>query len=242
MRDPEIASKSIYAKKHAIRIQRALKSGEDPNLSNPKPQEEERDELEDNQDGSSHVDAQIFDPEVIKSDAGATSDDIRAVSPSMPDPPHTTAVSDLDPSSNHSPLAPGFATQYQDNVSPITSAASERAQSVGGGYFPEIPSNMVGPSADSQDVTLEEPGSTSSYTAPTGPQDLGTNRQAQIPTVSHHHTTAETELPQSSYRSDDEAITKAQKHAKWAVSALNFEDVETAVRELRIALQSLGAC
>jgi len=33
----------------------------------------------------------------------------------------------------------------------------------------------------------------------------------------------------------------AQKHAKWAISALNFEDVDTAVRELRIALQSLGA-
>jgi vacuolar protein sorting-associated protein VTA1 len=33
----------------------------------------------------------------------------------------------------------------------------------------------------------------------------------------------------------------AQKHAKWAISALNFEDVPTAVKELRIALQSLGA-
>jgi vacuolar protein sorting-associated protein VTA1 len=33
----------------------------------------------------------------------------------------------------------------------------------------------------------------------------------------------------------------AQKHAKWAISALNFEDVPTAVKELRIALQNLGA-
>jgi vacuolar protein sorting-associated protein VTA1 len=32
----------------------------------------------------------------------------------------------------------------------------------------------------------------------------------------------------------------AQKHAKWAISALNFEDVPTAVKELRIALQALG--
>jgi vacuolar protein sorting-associated protein VTA1 len=33
----------------------------------------------------------------------------------------------------------------------------------------------------------------------------------------------------------------AQKHARWAISALNFEDVNTAVKELRLALQNLGA-
>jgi vacuolar protein sorting-associated protein VTA1 len=40
---------------------------------------------------------------------------------------------------------------------------------------------------------------------------------------------------------DEEAIAKAQKHARWAISALNFEDVKTAVKELRGALESLGA-
>lgn len=40
---------------------------------------------------------------------------------------------------------------------------------------------------------------------------------------------------------DEEAIMKAQKHARWAISALNFEDVPTAVKELRGALASLGA-
>ncbi|KAL8741141.1 MAG: hypothetical protein Q9190_006224 [Brigantiaea leucoxantha] len=39
----------------------------------------------------------------------------------------------------------------------------------------------------------------------------------------------------------EEAILKAQKHAKWAISALNFEDVPTAIKELRGALRSLGA-
>ncbi|KAK5109790.1 hypothetical protein LTR62_006523 [Meristemomyces frigidus] len=45
----------------------------------------------------------------------------------------------------------------------------------------------------------------------------------------------------TSYRTDDEAVLAAQKHAKWAISALNFEDVDTAVKELRIALGALGA-
>ncbi|KAI9726252.1 MAG: hypothetical protein M1834_009081 [Cirrosporium novae-zelandiae] len=40
---------------------------------------------------------------------------------------------------------------------------------------------------------------------------------------------------------DDAAISNAQKHARWAISALNFEDVNTAIKELRIALDSLGA-
>lgn len=34
---------------------------------------------------------------------------------------------------------------------------------------------------------------------------------------------------------------KAQKHARWAISALTFEDVPTAIEELRSALETLGA-
>ena len=47
--------------------------------------------------------------------------------------------------------------------------------------------------------------------------------------------------PARGYRTDEESVASAQKHARWAVSALTFEDVDTAVKELRIALQSLGA-
>ncbi|EMC95006.1 hypothetical protein BAUCODRAFT_149040 [Baudoinia panamericana UAMH 10762] len=47
--------------------------------------------------------------------------------------------------------------------------------------------------------------------------------------------------PTRGYNTDDESVLSAQKHAKWAISALNFEDVATAVRELRGALRDLGA-
>ena len=43
------------------------------------------------------------------------------------------------------------------------------------------------------------------------------------------------------YVANEEAVLKAQKHARWAISALNFEDVNTAVKELRVALEALGA-
>ncbi|KAF6225326.1 hypothetical protein HO173_012811 [Letharia columbiana] len=46
---------------------------------------------------------------------------------------------------------------------------------------------------------------------------------------------------QANYLTDEEAILKAQKHARWAISALNFEDASTAVKELRGALEALGA-
>lgn len=42
------------------------------------------------------------------------------------------------------------------------------------------------------------------------------------------------------YMVDDQAISQATKHAKWAISALNFEDVKTAVKELKGALECLG--
>ncbi|ODQ80248.1 hypothetical protein BABINDRAFT_7707 [Babjeviella inositovora NRRL Y-12698] len=39
----------------------------------------------------------------------------------------------------------------------------------------------------------------------------------------------------------DEAITKAQKHSKYAISALNYEDVPTGIKELESALALLRA-
>lgn len=40
---------------------------------------------------------------------------------------------------------------------------------------------------------------------------------------------------------DDNAISQAQKHARWAVSALTFDDVNTAIKELQESLRTLGA-
>ncbi|OQE11972.1 hypothetical protein PENFLA_c066G00242 [Penicillium flavigenum] len=40
---------------------------------------------------------------------------------------------------------------------------------------------------------------------------------------------------------DDQSISLAQKHAHWALSALTFEDVDTAVKEFKNSLRLLGA-
>jgi vacuolar protein sorting-associated protein VTA1 len=56
-----------------------------------------------------------------------------------------------------------------------------------------------------------------------------------------HYAPAPQSLHQGSFNTDEGSVLEAQKHAKWAISALNFDDVNTAVKELRIALKSLGA-
>ncbi|KAJ5179163.1 Vacuolar protein sorting-associate Vta1 N-terminal [Penicillium capsulatum] len=46
---------------------------------------------------------------------------------------------------------------------------------------------------------------------------------------------------QPSHSVDDNSISLAQKHARWAVSAMTFDDVDTAIKELRTSLRYLGA-
>jgi vacuolar protein sorting-associated protein VTA1 len=76
---------------------------------------------------------------------------------------------------------------------------------------------------------------------------------SQVPPAAHNYHTPRAQPPPpaqqhggnngpaGSYNVDDMAMVQAQKHAKWAISALNFEDVPTAVRELQAALATLGA-
>ncbi|KAI9931585.1 hypothetical protein ASPWEDRAFT_105945 [Aspergillus wentii DTO 134E9] len=47
--------------------------------------------------------------------------------------------------------------------------------------------------------------------------------------------------PSNSQPLDDNTIALAQKHARWAVSALTFDDVNTAIKELKNSLRHLGA-
>lgn len=66
-----------------------------------------------------------------------------------------------------------------------------------------------------------------------------------VPTINRPHSAAPQTFaqpaPVATGQLDDIALAQAQKHAKWAISALNFEDVPTAIRELRAALATLGA-
>jgi vacuolar protein sorting-associated protein VTA1 len=99
-----------------------------------------------------------------------------------------------------------------------------------------------------QPSPLNPPYTPAGHPNPQPPQNTQqyTSRQYPPPIVPYQAPTQPAPLPSSSARPslvevDDEAIAQAQKHARWAISALNFEDTKTAIRELRDALKTLGA-
>jgi vacuolar protein sorting-associated protein VTA1 len=79
--------------------------------------------------------------------------------------------------------------------------------------------------------------SATSYSTPQRP--LPNLASAQPIVSSSIHQTEPT--PPTNFVINEESVAKAQKHARWAISALNFEDVDTAIRELQEALKTLGA-
>ncbi|TLD25416.1 hypothetical protein PspLS_05911 [Pyricularia sp. CBS 133598] len=93
------------------------------------------------------------------------------------------------------------------------------------------PPTLVSPPASYMDMAPNP--STVSYGQPSAPA-----MSSNTPTA--HASTAPMIAP-GGYNVDDASIRKAQKHCKWAISALNFEDAATAVKELELALQTLGA-
>ncbi|EDU50771.1 short-chain dehydrogenase reductase sdr protein [Pyrenophora tritici-repentis] len=180
-----------------------------------------------------------------------------------------TAPMDIDPMTSSQPgspqasQAPGFsdpASFYQNTASPPPQqtptqnpyrsppqsshgmAASPAPQ------VPQKPQNLVSsPVAPPQNYQFAAP--TQQPPPPQyAPQPTGFPQSAQQQySAPHQNPYAQPPQPppqqhsQGPFRNDEDSIMAAQKHAKWAISALNFEDADTAVKELRIALQALGA-
>ena len=321
--EPEVASKIKFAKYHSLRILKAIKAGEDPNLSNPAP-EPEQPPLDPNDpevqmlNGSTDLARQPSVEEVPDEHdrlqrhlaERSTYDESLHPSraPSVPPQRAPNAQRSQDPGEDYYRTAPA-------DVSPLAPSTNDRAMSDGGGYFPRVPeSDSTMPDAPSQDTEpppafdlpdtsrLPRPSEPSSSNVPPRqpppssslhsfppPSIEGPDLSSPAPLVSSFPSapppasapsypsqpspatrpapqtpfqpplttprapirqTAPSEITptalpptssQANYVTDEEAILKAQKHARWAISALNFEDVNTAVKELEGALESLGA-
>lgn len=261
----EITARIKYAKYHALRIAKAVKAGEDPNDSNPAiepPAPEENVQLDPNDPEVRDITGAPKQPTVedVPDEEGEPRDipppvrPLSAASKEAEDNPY-----DLLPSAaNHHPSQPPLGTNIVG--SPPTSNVNSRQGSVGGGYFPvtqeedstEVPDpEILSPSTSIPPLTATSP--------PYDPQDYYTS-QPTPPAPSAPSLPPKNPLPpkpqpraappppapplqaqDGTLNTDDESVYAAMKHAKFAISALNFEDVPTAVKELRAALQSLGA-
>ncbi|KAL2002615.1 hypothetical protein VTN02DRAFT_6377 [Thermoascus thermophilus] len=269
--DPEIAAKIKFAKYHAVRIAKAIKAGEDPNLSNPAPEGEGEDQelkaldpsdpdvkalqgstappvtkpgqpsVEEVPDESDVIEQGLAQQSSLnesiyparsssipppRAPAHAPTPDLPsapadfAPSASVPDLPDTPATSDV----GTTPL-PAPPSSFQSFPPPVPS----RAPSVPD--LPQSPSTFYG--APTPRAQPSAPAAAPLSNAP-GPSSA-TPRPAPVAAASTTSGASPAQVV------DDQSIALAQKHARWAVSALSFDDVNTAIKELRNALRYLGA-
>ncbi|MCJ1468970.1 hypothetical protein MMC07_007601 [Pseudocyphellaria aurata] len=330
--DPEVASKIKYAKFHSLRIVRAIKAGEDPNLSNPAPVQSQlptdpdsdvlNDSSESKQHQSSAYQASVEDvpdeQDRLQPHLVQRSIVDQSLQPSRPS--STSQVPSQNTLDPYQSSSPNEAENYYDHHGhdhkvPPKPPQTNRDSPEGGGYFPRVsdpqnldqasilpdipsedpgpptapdlpiasamtPSNTLNPTNSHKPDPYRAP-SLHSFPPPTMDQaPAPENSPAPFPAYSYqpsqtlrnppHPAQPPPPPPQEqpsmqrnlpphqppslppansprthpvaqTYLSDEEAILQAQKHARWAISALNFEDVKTAVKELRGALESLGA-
>ncbi|KAF8456369.1 Vta1 like-domain-containing protein [Terfezia claveryi] len=163
----------------------------------------------------------------------------RAEAPHHPPPAdiiYTTETDDIShlppphPQYPYAPLSTQFPPQHFDQSSALHISHS---------YTPPPPPPSIpygAPSTPHQYYSTSPPTSAPVHTSP--PRSAPQPQLPPQPQPQYYHSPKPT--PQESFV-DEESVTKAQKHAKWAISALNYDDISTAVKELRAALKTLGA-
>ena len=264
-----MAAKSKYAKFHALRIAKALKAGEDPNASNPtiEPEVIEPPPLDPNDPEVRQLQSPppVSHAGDVNLDAASFYDVGGAKSVSMTSPPAQLPgdVSPLEQSAPHDGYFPNVASNASampptftaDNQPSAASAgvtamptASDLANSQASNFTtPSIPSVPQLPPSAPMHPQIPPSQSSSHFGQPppsmgfASPQPPHQPAYAAPPPAQSFQSPMVGVQPSVAYRTDDDAVSAAQKHAKWAISALNFEDVPTAVKELTIALQALGA-
>ncbi|KAH0494520.1 hypothetical protein TgHK011_001137 [Trichoderma gracile] len=239
--EPEVLQKIKFAKWNAARILKAIREGKDPNESNPKPREAEDEEPA--LDPLDPAVQQLNSPPPPRAasveevpDGGEPSSRQEAASegyfPPPPPPPPQLAEPDTEP------FVP---SPMSTSPPPVDSQPPPP---------PQLPSQFTSFAPPPPPPEPVNPSIPPSWTAPTvtvppavaSPTPLSAPVSAPVP--------APAAPPATSLGgggavhpsvADQKSIAQAQKHAKWAISALNFDDIPTAVQELRNALATLGA-
>jgi vacuolar protein sorting-associated protein VTA1 len=300
---PEITSKIKYAKYHALRILKAIRANEDPNLSNPAPDSGAGDDgaspsaggddllprsgagresldaprdrslaskqatvedEEDDGDGDNASTAENYDQHA----RGGTYSP--AVLPSAPSTFHGASITPPPPpDADHHDLdeyyyahrgradnagRPAEMGEYDDVSPPAAEEEEEAVEAVEGEDETGIGSSSTAGGFPGYRLSAPRPRAADLPSAPPAKASLPAASAAAAAPPSHlpraaapggkRPPAAASALPvaddATAYTADEEAIASASKHARWAISALNFDDVKTAVKELRQALDALG--
>ncbi|KAG6035770.1 hypothetical protein E4U41_005940 [Claviceps citrina] len=243
--DPEVLKKIRFAKWNAARILKAIREGRDPNESNPsmEAQQQQQQQLE----GGEEL---LLSPGDAAAQHAFTTQS-GPPRPSVEDVQDTGEQPGVDVDAqgayfppNSEPSVPSLLSQ---SPGPVPSAPSPEVLHIPA----EVPSPSPPPSAPS----LPPPGSSIPHSSGEPPQPW--TSMADPPSIARRSAPNTSSFPAPPATAaplvpvpvpsapavpapTPKSIEQAQKHAKWAISALNFEDIPTAVQELRNALAVLG--
>ncbi|KAM0512989.1 hypothetical protein ACHAPE_008349 [Trichoderma viride] len=238
--EPDVLQKIKFAKWNAARILKAIREGKDPNESNPKPREEEDEPALD-----------PMDPDVQELTAATASPPQAAFVEDAPDGGEPSRVEQVQ-DGYFPPQAPEQPQSEPFVPSPMSTSPALPAEplfSTQPPHFTPQPTPAITPLLPPQFTSFApppqppqpiNPSVPPAWTAPTAPVPpaIASPIHAPVPI-------APPPIPTLGGRPgaavDQKSMAQAQKHAKFAISALNFDDVPTAVKELRNALSTLGA-
>ncbi|KAA8896131.1 Vta1 like-domain-containing protein [Sphaerosporella brunnea] len=228
--DEEVAKKIMYAKFHAARILKAVKEGKEinppPAEATPSPAMRPQATVEDVPDGGEPL--RPLDQKPPREYA----------SPSLPDVP---------------PAVPDQQHEYFMPVSEVREPEAPPLTAPSMGVAPDLHTHLPPPASPPPTAF---PPSPPAFQQPIAPPPVS-NFQSTPPPMSHFQPTpafhptpvfhpTPTAPPLQQYSQpptqeiSEENINKAQKYAKWAISALDYEDVDNAILQLRSALAALG--
>ncbi|KAL4821468.1 Vta1 like-domain-containing protein [Aspergillus spinulosporus] len=267
--EAEVAAKVKFAKYHAVRIAKAIKAGEDPNATNPRIEEPAVDSIEKSteSDTAAAPPPALLQPSVEDDPEESQYAQSSGPSPILPQPPTTLTKLPSAPeepaatsgrvanvgSAEDSPLnLPSTPNTFASTATPNLPDTPTNI----GGYHRSKPSNefqsfpppsAIPPSSStaSQGVdsfyNVPSAAEPSRFVPPAAPSQAPHPTQQPVPIATPPAVAPAPSTQTNSHDVDDQAISLAQKHARWAVSALAFDDVNTAIKELRNSLKLLGA-
>jgi len=206
----ELLKKVRYAKFHAARILKSLRKGEDPNEYDP-PELDLKNEEESKQE-QVEGSGEVSTP--LAEDKKIGQDIQEEPELGLPKVPQFIDSSPKESSSLKPSPSPTLS-----NTLP-TSEPPSRSQSPGF-KLPEPPKSIPKPRSPSP----------STATIPTSSTPTSTTRKQSTPV---------TKFDVSQIIESGEIYNKAQKHAKFAISAMNYEDKDTAIKQLNDAIALLN--
>jgi vacuolar protein sorting-associated protein VTA1 len=254
--EPDVLQRIKFSKWNAARILKAIREGKDPNESNPQPRAADDEDAQlDAEADALAAELTQHTPQAAPPRAAAVEDVMDAGEPlggsasaaaasSVHEgyfPPGAPADVQIPPVQPPPPSGPSLSTGSQIPPQPSPQIPTKITPALDP-HFSSTPSTSTPPLPPANIPSAGPPPQPSFPTGPPAPPSAPSPAAAYPPPAVPVVQPAPPPVPPVTMTTASvKDINQAQKHAKFAISALNFDDVPTAINELRTALATLGA-